>query len=177
MVRSLKALFSCMFFWNSPNRSLRLRGPSLESLYRLVSHLVLARVPPNFGSCAPKFWIVCPQILDRVPPICSCDFLSLVPSETQNFASMKFIISQNGAVAPARLKILSASGIRPFVPHCAWCENVAVAPARIKISKYVVVQRTLLSSTSSTNVSNYKHSWSSWFLLLIFKLHFCSKRK
>ena len=135
----------------SPNRSLRLWGPSFESLYRFV-------------------W---PQVSPPMPPKFLMPCLSLVPGETQNYGFLKFMIAQNVAVAPARLKILSPPGIRSYATHFASCENVAVAPARINISKYCMVQRTLLSSTSSKIDGNYKHSWNSWFLLFIIQFHFC----
>jgi hypothetical protein len=67
----------------SPNRSLRLRGPSLESLYQLVSYLVLARVPPNLLM---RLFVIGPQRNStfRIPEIYDLTEWCCSPCQAQN---------------------------------------------------------------------------------------------
>ena len=54
--------------------------------------------------------------------------------------------------------------VRHVRPSSLGPQNVAVVPAILKMRKCAISLRPLLSSTSSKNDSNYKHSWSGGFL-------------
>ena len=102
------------FFVISPNRSLRLWGASFESYNRLVSY----------------------QVFPRVPPKSLMRFLSLVLANIHNSGFLKFMISQNVAVAPAKLTILERLRFSFVCPHLLAHQKVAVGSARIKHSIY-----------------------------------------
>ena len=54
-------------------------------------------------------------------------------------------------------------------------QNVAIVTAILKMRKYVISLRPLLSSKSFKHDSNYKHSWTAWFLSWSLNIVFSSK--
>ena len=64
--------------------------------------------------------------------------------------------------------------LRHLRPSSLGPQNVAVVPAILKMRKYAISLRPLLSSKSFKNDSNYKHSWSAWFLSWSISIDFSS---
>ena len=65
--------------------------------------------------------------------------------------------------------------LRHLRPSSLEPQNVAVAVAILKMRKCVILVRRFLSSKSFKNDSNYKHSWSAWFLSWSNIIDFSSK--
>ena len=102
-------------------------------------------------------------------------FLSLVPSETHNSGFLKFMISQNVAVVPARIKIPHCLKLFFICSHLLAHEKVAVAPTRIKISMFSTLCPHLLHSKSSKNLKHLHQSWTAYVFVLCALMHFRSK--
>ena len=73
--------------------------------------------------------------------------------------------------APGNSKLRTRSFVsKSQVPH--FCHTSLLI---FTFSKSVISLRPLLSSKSFKNDSNYKHSWSAWFLSWSLSIHFSSK--
>ena len=102
-------------------------------------------------------------------------FLSLVLANIHNSGFLKFMISQNVAVAPARIKIPHCLKLFFICSHLLAHEKVAVAPTRIKISMFSTLCPHLLHSKSSKNLKDLHQSWTAYVFVLCALMHFRSK--
>ena len=101
-------------------------------------------------------------------------FLSLVLANIHNSGFLKFMISQNVAVAPARIKIPYRPKLFFICSHLLAHEKVAVAPTRIKISMFSTLCPHLLHSKSSKNHKDLHQSWTAYVFVLGAHMHFRS---
>ena len=98
-------------------------------------------------------------------------FSSLVPRQTHNSGFLKFTISQNVAVAPARIRIPWRPNLFFICRHLLAHEKVAVAPTRIKISMFATLCPHLLQSQSSKNLMDLHQIWTAYVFVLGAHVH------